>query len=184
MNDLQRAALNKVFKDYGLNKKLHVAQHDEFTIINRNGIMHLKYKLGISIEYDLVHTNGINTAIVKASTLFDGSVIQTFGEVSPQNNGFPHPVNIAEKRSMSRLVLECVGLYDSEILGADEYYGNPLVNKGNTTPKPATEKKDETKRTTGNGTKSSKNTIKTVADSEHALQDVLSQVDPVGRVRG
>ena len=44
MTENQRARLNKVFKDYELNKKEHVAEENDFIIVNRTGIMALKKK--------------------------------------------------------------------------------------------------------------------------------------------
>lgn len=127
MTKAQRAKLNKVFAQYGLNEKDHVAETNDFVIVNRSGILKIKGKMGISVLYDLVFTNGLDIATVKASTTFEEKTTQTFGEVSPKNCDFPHPVNIAEKRSLSRLVLELVGLYDAVFLGADEFNSNPLA---------------------------------------------------------
>ncbi len=127
MTRAQRAQLNKVFDLYGLNDKDHVAETNEFVIINRSGILKIKSRMGISVLYDLVFTNGIDIATIKASTTLQEVTTQTFGEVSPKNCDFPHPVNVAEKRSLSRLVLELAGLHDAVFLGGDEFFSNPVA---------------------------------------------------------
>jgi len=127
MTKAQRAKLNKVFKLYNLNEKDHVAETNDFVIVNRAGILKIKTQMGLSVVYELVFTNGVDSAVIKASTTVAEITTETFGESSPKNNDWGHPVNVAEKRSLSRLVLEVVGLYDAVFLGADEFESNPLA---------------------------------------------------------
>lgn len=131
MTEKTKAKMNAVFMTFGLNKQDHVEKYGEgetmFTLINKDGIMLIKSQIDIDIELNLVHTNGTDEAVVKASTVYKRKIYQTFGEVNPANNTFGHPVNVAEKRAMSRLVLDCVGLYESDFLGSDEFHGNPLA---------------------------------------------------------
>jgi hypothetical protein len=167
MDNRQRKLLNKIFTQFEMDRNSHVAEENDFTIINRNGIMHLKYKMDLSIEYELVHTNGVNIAVIKASTLHNGMIKQTFGEVSPQNCDFGHPVNVAEKRAMSRLVLECAGLYDSEFLGEDEFHSNPIARNKPKKAKPAKAKQPPPK--------SKRPATKSKEQSQLALQSLMSK---------
>lgn len=133
MTEKTREKMNAVFIEYGLNREDHVESYGtgetKFTLINRDGIMIIKSKLDIDIVYDLVHTNGKDEAVIKATTVYKRKNYQTFGEVNASNNTFAHPVNVAEKRAMNRIVLECVGLWESDFLGSDEFHGNPLAEK-------------------------------------------------------
>lgn len=133
MTENSRDKMNAVFIKYGLNKEDHIesygAGETKFTLINRDGIMLIKNALDIEIDYELVHTNGKDEAVIKATTILKRKNYQTFGEVNPLNNTFAHPVNVAEKRAMSRIVLECVNLYEADFLGSDEFHGNPLAEK-------------------------------------------------------
>ena len=50
----------------------------------------------------------------------NNSVIQTYGEASPDNNKMGYPVAMAEKRALSRVTLKAAGLYAEGVYGEDE----------------------------------------------------------------
>ncbi|MHA1676736.1 MAG: hypothetical protein ACTSU6_06110 [Candidatus Njordarchaeales archaeon] len=116
----QKESLNKIFKKYGLLRSEHIYKDGEFTIINRQGIMKIKQIEMLNIQFKLVFTDGETKAVVRARTIHENIQYQTFGEASKNNNTFPYPVSIAEKRALSRLVLEVCGLYYFNIKGEGE----------------------------------------------------------------
>jgi hypothetical protein len=116
----QKESLNIIFKKYGLLRSEHIYKDGAFTIINRQGIMKIKQIEKLDIQYKLVYTDGDMKAVVRARTVHNNIQYQTFGEASNRNNTFPYPVSIAEKRSLSRIVLEICGLYYFNIKGEGE----------------------------------------------------------------
>jgi len=112
--------LNAIFKKYGLFKSEHIFKDGDFTIINRQGIMTIKKKLNLNVQYKLLYTDGVTSAVVRAQCVHENQSYQTFGESNNKNNTFPYPVNIAEKRALSRLILEVCGLYYFKIKGEGE----------------------------------------------------------------
>lgn len=116
----QKESLNKIFKKYGLLTSEHIYKDGEFTIINRQGIMKIKQIEKLDIQFKLVFTDGETKAVVRARAVHQNIQYQTFGECSNKNNTFPYPVSIAEKRALSRIVLEICGLYYFKIKGEDE----------------------------------------------------------------
>ena len=50
-------------------------------------------------------------AVVKAVATFKDKNFYTLGEVSPQNNDFPFPVSVAEKRAADRAILKALGIH-------------------------------------------------------------------------
>lgn len=130
--------MNGLFKEYALTKD-DWFKHKHYVIITRSGIDKIQARAGIEINYELIHfTPDCKTAIVKADAtmlikspdlLVDGEVkhghgkffcIETFGEVSPDNNKNAYPIAMAEKRAMSRAVLKLAGFYESGAFGEDE----------------------------------------------------------------
>jgi hypothetical protein len=68
----------------------------------------------------IYHSNDLKTAIIKAKGFMDSKIIETYGEVSPQNNSNSYPIAMAEKRAKSRIVLMLAGLYECGVFGEDE----------------------------------------------------------------
>ena len=99
-------------------------------IITRTGIEKIQAKKEIYVTYEIVyhdHKNGF--AIIKArgevkvynsDGLFKVLMIETFGEVSPENNKQKYPIAMAEKRALSRVVLKLAGLYEMGVFGEME----------------------------------------------------------------
>ena len=117
--------MNGLFKEYALTKD-DWFKHKHYVIITRSGIDKIQAKAKIRIEYELLHhTPDCKTAIVKAKATMglvpiDSVIIETFGEVSPDNNKNAYPIAMAEKRAMSRAVLKLAGFYESGAFGEDE----------------------------------------------------------------
>jgi len=117
--------MNGLFKEYALTKD-DWFKHKHYVIITRSGIDKIQARAGIDIDYDLIHhTPDCKTAIVKATAVMNADTedevnLQTFGEVSPDNNKNAYPIAMAEKRAMSRAVLKLAGFYESGAFGEDE----------------------------------------------------------------
>jgi len=126
MNNSER--LNALYKTYDLTPDDYF-KHKHYTIITRSGIDKIQAKSNIIINYELVyHTNDCQTAIIKAVAKINrtqegnsvSSYIETFGEVSPDNNKNSYPIAMAEKRAMSRAVLKLAGFYQLNVFGEYE----------------------------------------------------------------
>ena len=117
---MENEKLNELYKKYGLNENDYF-KHKHYTIITRSGIDKIQAQAGISIDYYLEHYSIDNKCIIiKATADMDGTIIETFGEASPQNTQNSYPVAMAEKRAMSRAVLKLAGFYEQGAFGEDE----------------------------------------------------------------
>lgn len=120
-----REHLTKVIKNYGLHADDVYVHKDGFRIIKRRGYKRIQAKLGLSINFKVPHA-GRDFAVVIATTENympnDGMLIyrSTTGEANPDNNSFPYPVNVAQKRAEGRLILEMAELYQDGWLTEDE----------------------------------------------------------------
>ena len=112
--------LKELYEKYNLTKD-DFFKHKHYTIIKREGIDKLQAEADIRITYELLyHSPDCKTAIVKATANKGPTRIETFGEVSPDNNHNQYPIAMAEKRAMSRAVLKLAGFYSEGVFGEDE----------------------------------------------------------------
>jgi len=66
----------------------------------------------VETNIDLIHCNlEKNCAVVKAIANYNAKSYFSFGEVSPDNNDFPYPVAVAEKRAVDRVILKALGIH-------------------------------------------------------------------------
>ena len=70
-------------------------------------------------------------AVVKAVATFKDKNFYTLGEVSPQNNDFPFPVSVAEKRAADRAILKALGIHGN-VYSSEELSNISNNNNGNT----------------------------------------------------
>jgi len=112
--------LKALYKKYGLTKE-DVFKHQHYIIITRSGIDKIQGISGIKIKYDVIKCE-TNFAVVKAST----EHLETFGsalkgsDFKTGNTNSWYVMEMAEKRSMSRIVLKHCGFYELGVFGEDE----------------------------------------------------------------
>ena len=132
LNDTDKAMFNELSTKYGLSRGDHFFEHKFYTIITRPGIDRIVASASISIRYETLLdqcSQDHKYFLVKAiGTMPDGEggfrTVESYGEVSPDNNNNAYPVAMAEKRGMSRVVLKLTGFYALNIFGeveADEF---------------------------------------------------------------
>ena len=84
---------------------------------NKYAIKHLEVEklatlYNIETDIQLVHCDlKAACAVVKASSIFQGKRFYSLGEVSPINNTFNYPVDMAEKRAVDRADLKALGIH-------------------------------------------------------------------------
>lgn len=116
--------LQKVFKDAGCVKD-DFFKHKHYTIITRSGIEKIQASNNIKVNYILERCE-TNFCVVKALCSMDGKEVETYGSAlkgSTHNDGSTNTwyvAEMAEKRAFSRGVLKLMGLYEHNIMGADE----------------------------------------------------------------
>lgn len=114
--------LRQLYDENGLSPD-DVFQHQHYTIITRQGIEKIQAKHKIQVRYEVQHHEPeTGTICLKGYGWRTGDKerIETFGEVSPKNNRNGYPWAMAEKRTLSRLVLKLAGLYSEGFFGEDE----------------------------------------------------------------
>jgi hypothetical protein len=118
----KKERLNDLYKTYNLDNEDYFKHPTQgFTILTRSGIDKIQAGAEISIHYDLIHHSpDLKTAVIKAKAFMGSKQIETYGEVSPDNNKNKYPIAIAEKRAMSRAVLKLSGFYECGAFGEDE----------------------------------------------------------------
>ncbi|MAR68791.1 MAG: hypothetical protein CL833_16200 [Crocinitomicaceae bacterium] len=116
-----KQALAGLYKKYNLGKDDIFKHRLGFVIITRTGIEKIQMSLGLEVEFDIVSMSDDHKyVVVKATGVLNNSVIQTYGEASPDNNKMGYPVAMAEKRALSRVTLKAAGLYAEGVYGEDE----------------------------------------------------------------
>lgn len=119
----EAARMRKLYEENGLTPD-DVFQHQHYTIITRQGIEKIQAKHNIRVRFDVEHHDpSTNTICLRGYAWHAGTpddVIETFGEVNPKNNRNAYPWAMAEKRTLSRLVLKAAGLYAEGVFGEDE----------------------------------------------------------------
>lgn len=119
-----REELTKLIKQYSLSADdVYVHDTEGYKIIKRRGYKKIQAALDIQINFEVPHA-GVNFAVVIAKgTAFktaENITRSTTGEANPDNNTFPYPVAVAQKRAESRLIIELAGLYESGWMGEEE----------------------------------------------------------------
>jgi bifunctional DNA-binding transcriptional regulator/antitoxin component of YhaV-PrlF toxin-antitoxin module len=127
--------LKDIYKKFNLAKDdifvLKIGGRDKY-IICRSGIEKIQAQLHIDVKYEL---KKISEDFKSCVVLGTGALMkldkatgqkrpvlmaQSFGECTPLNNKNSYPVCMAEKRSLSRIILKLSGLASEGIYGEDE----------------------------------------------------------------
>ncbi|KKL47606.1 hypothetical protein LCGC14_2333870 [marine sediment metagenome] len=122
LNDTDRAMFKTLAEKYGLTKD-HFFKHKHYTIITRSGIDQIIAAANISITYEKEAdqcSQDHKYFLVKAIGTMGDRTVESYGEVSPDNNKMAYPVSMSEKRGASRVALKLAGLYALGIFGEDE----------------------------------------------------------------
>ena len=110
-NVLQFPALEKKLVQLKDKGKIITWKDGKYKIIHQE-VENLAKDFGIETDIALVHCDlKSKCAVVKAGASFRGKKYYSFGEVSPNNNDFFYPVNVAEMRAVDRAVLKALGLH-------------------------------------------------------------------------
>ena len=117
---MNREKIAELYKKYNLSKD-DVFKHQHYLIITRSGIEKIQAVEKINVKYEVIKCEP-NFAVVKAYN----SDLQTFGSAlkgESFKDGNTHSwyfMEMAEKRSLSRLVLKQTGFYELGVFGEDE----------------------------------------------------------------
>lgn len=117
--DADQKKLTNIIRQYNLDPNWIFVKQG-FRLIRKIGIDALAAHLGSPVEIQLSHVSQDGkTVVVKASAVMQNRKYSTFGEASPDNNKFPYPVNVAEKRARSRVILSALNIHGF-VYGEDE----------------------------------------------------------------
>ena len=114
--------MNKIYKDNDLDKNDVYKDKRGFAIITRSGIEKIQARNEISVSFDVIKAE-LDNCIVKATSLIrEGDEwipkIETFGSATKDNCRQPFRMEIAEKRSLARVIIKTMNY--TNVLGEDE----------------------------------------------------------------
>lgn len=130
---MNREKVAEMYKRYNLTKD-DVFKHKHYLIITRSGISKISALEDIKIKYDAITSNP-EYCVVKATAIKGDEQIETFGSakygkktwnaetkkyIETGNTSSWYIMEMAEKRSFSRAVLQICNLYELGIFGEDE----------------------------------------------------------------
>jgi len=113
MKENKNDILNRLYIENNLTSE-DVFSHQHFKIITRAGVLKILNNHNIQIEYDVIVSKE-NFASVKANAKYGDKKIETFGSAlkggtfKDGNTNSWYVLEMAEKRAMSRAVLQLVG---------------------------------------------------------------------------
>ncbi len=142
MAETNKQKLNRLYAEYNLSKDDVFKHKLGFSIITRTGIEKIQAGIGLSVSYEMVSMSDDHKfVVVKAVGKMDTTLVESYGEATPENNRMSYPVAMAEKRALSRVVLKAAGFYALGVYGEDEAEdfkdrkgSSPAIT--NPTPKP------------------------------------------------
>lgn len=121
MAETNKQKLNRLYAEYNLSKDDVFKHKLGFSIITRTGIEKIQAGIGLNVSYEMVSMSDDHKFIViKAVGKMDGTLVESYGEATPENNRMSYPVAMAEKRALSRVVLKAAGFYALGVYGEDE----------------------------------------------------------------
>ena len=121
---MNREALKEKYVKYNLTKD-NVFKHQHYVIITRSGIEKIAAIENILIHYECIKCE-TNFAAIKAIATKDSNTIETFGSAlkgqtfKDGNTNSHYVLEMAQKRSFSRAVLQLTGMYELGCFGEDE----------------------------------------------------------------
>lgn len=113
MKENKNDILNRLYIENNLTSD-EVFSHQHYKIITRAGVLKILNNHNIEIEYDVIKCEE-NFASIKAKAKYNDKKIETFGSAlkgktySDGNTNSWYVMEMAEKRAMSRAVLQLVG---------------------------------------------------------------------------
>tara|TARA_Y100001954_G_C15521368_1_gene459500 strand:- start:27 stop:413 length:387 start_codon:yes stop_codon:yes gene_type:complete len=114
----KKERLNSLYKDNSLTKEDVYVDKRGFTIITRSGIEQIQWNNKIDVRFEIISSE-LGNIIIKATSFQDGErKCETYGSASKENCFQKFPVEIAEKRSLARVIIKTMGLTNT--LGKDE----------------------------------------------------------------
>ena len=121
---MKTEALKEKYIKYGLTKD-DVFKHQHYIILTRSGIEKIQAIEDIYISYKVIECKP-NFAVVHANATKDTTTIETFGSAlkgegyKDGNTNTWYVMEMAEKRALSRAVLNLTGFYELGLFGEDE----------------------------------------------------------------
>jgi|DEB0MinimDraft_10_1074344.scaffolds.fasta_scaffold01326_8 hypothetical protein len=121
MAETNKQKLNRLYSEYNLSSDDVFKHKLGFSIITRTGIEKIQAGIGLSVRYEMVRMSDDHKfVVVKGIGTMDGTIVESYGEATPENNRMSYPVAMAEKRALSRVVLKAAGFYALGVYGEDE----------------------------------------------------------------
>ncbi len=110
--------LRALYKDNSLTKEDVYTDKRGFSVITRSGIEQIQWNNKIDVKFEVISSE-LGNIIIKATSFQDGErKCETYGSASKENCFQKFPVEIAEKRSLARVIIKTMGLTNT--LGKDE----------------------------------------------------------------
>ena len=125
---MNKEQLKKIYIDYNLTKEDVYSDRRGFAIITRSGAEKIQLDRNIQVEYEVICCS-LENVVIKAISYIqdqDGEWIkqmETFGSASINNCKQHFLVEIAEKRSLSRIIIKTLGFTNT--YGDDELKHQP-----------------------------------------------------------
>jgi len=125
---MNKKELAKIYKDYNLKKEDIYQDRRGFVILCRSGVEKIQLDKNIQVEFEVICCSLENVVIKATSYLQDQDgewlrQIETFGSASKNNCKQHFLVEIAEKRSLARVIIKTLGM--SNTYGDDEIQHQP-----------------------------------------------------------
>ena len=121
MAETNKQKLNRLYGEYNLSTDDVFKHKLGFAIITRTGIEKIQAGIGLNVTYDVVSMSDDHKCVViKATGRMNETLVESYGEATPENNRMSYPVAMAEKRALSRVVLKAAGFYALGVYGEDE----------------------------------------------------------------
>ena len=115
---MEKSFIKTLYKDNSLTKEDVYTDKRGFTIITRSGIEQIQWNNNIDVKFEVICSD-VGNIIIKATSFQNGErKCETYGSASKENCFQKFPVEIAEKRSLARIIIKTMGLTNT--LGKDE----------------------------------------------------------------
>jgi len=124
---MDREKLKALYTEYGLNESDVFVQKlggKSIPTVTRTGVEKIQGKLKVKLNYNLeAISDNHNCVVVKCiGTNANGeTLVESYGEASPDNCKQKYPVAMAEKRAKARVVLQIAGFYQQGVYSEDEF---------------------------------------------------------------
>ena len=125
---MTKKELAKIYKDYNLTKEDIYQDRRGFIILCRSGVEKIQLEKNIQVEFEVICCS-LENVVIKASSYLqdqDGEWLkqmETFGSASINNCKLHFLVEIAEKRSLARVIIKTLGM--SNTYGEEELKNQP-----------------------------------------------------------